>query len=104
MIDPVCAYTVPDALADGRVLDELNFYWFENPISDHDLDGLAFLASKLSTPLSVGEQNFAGFVALRGYLSRPCGSYVRTLAEYAGGITQMLKSAHACEAFGLQRF
>jgi L-alanine-DL-glutamate epimerase-like enolase superfamily enzyme len=101
MIDPVCAYTVPDALAVGRVLDELNFYWFENPISDQDLDGLAFLASKLTTPLSVGEQNFAGFAALRGYLSRPSGFYVRTLAEYAGGITQMMKSAHACEAFGL---
>jgi L-alanine-DL-glutamate epimerase-like enolase superfamily enzyme len=101
MIDPVCAYTVPDALAVGRVLDELNFYWYENPISDQDLDGLAFLASKLSTPLSVGEQNFAGFAALRGYLSRPSGFYVRTLAEYAGGITQMMKSAHACEAFGL---
>ena len=34
MIDPVCAYTVPEALAVGRVLDDLNFFWFENPISD----------------------------------------------------------------------
>lgn len=101
MIDPVCAYAVPDALAVGRVLDDLNFYWYENPISDQDLDGLAFLASKLTTSLSVGEQNFAGFASLHGYLSRPSGFYVRTLAEYAGGVTQMMKSAHACEAFGL---
>jgi L-alanine-DL-glutamate epimerase-like enolase superfamily enzyme len=26
---------------------------------------------------------------------------VRSLAEYSGGITRMMKSAHACEAFGL---
>lgn len=26
MIDPVCAYTVPEALAVGKVLDDLNFY------------------------------------------------------------------------------
>ena len=26
MIDPVCAYTVPDALAVGKVLEDLNFY------------------------------------------------------------------------------
>ena len=52
MIDPVCAYTVPDALGVGRVLDDLNLYWYENPISDQDLGGLAFLASKLTTPLS----------------------------------------------------
>jgi L-alanine-DL-glutamate epimerase-like enolase superfamily enzyme len=99
MIDPVCAYTVPEALAVGKVLEELKFYWFENPISDHDLDGLSFLASKLSVPLAVGEQNFAGFAALRDYLSKTSGFYVRTLAEYAGGVTQMMKSAHACEAF-----
>src|ERR1700743_1651209 len=96
MIDPVCAYTVPDALAVGRVLDDLNYYWFENPISDQDLDGLALLASKLTTPLSFGEQNFAGFAALRGYLSRPSGFYVRTLAEYAGGTTPMVKCDHVC--------
>ncbi|MGB8390547.1 mandelate racemase/muconate lactonizing enzyme family protein, partial [Mycobacterium sp.] len=101
MIDPVCAYTVPEALAVGRVLEDLNFYWFENPISDFDLNGLSFLASKLNVPLSVGEQNFAGFSAIRDYLGSGIGFYVRSLAEYAGGITQMMKSAHACEAFGL---
>jgi L-alanine-DL-glutamate epimerase-like enolase superfamily enzyme len=99
MIDPVCAYTLPEALRVGRVLEELNFYWFENPISDQDLDGLAFLASKLGVPLAVGEQNFAGFEALHQYLNSTSGFYVRTLAEYAGGVTQMMKSAHACEAF-----
>jgi L-alanine-DL-glutamate epimerase-like enolase superfamily enzyme len=101
MIDPVCAYTVPDALAVGKVLEDLNFYWFENPISDLDLKGLAFLASKLSVPLAVGEQNFAGFPALREYLATGVGFYVRTLAEYSGGVTQLVKAAHACEAFGL---
>jgi L-alanine-DL-glutamate epimerase-like enolase superfamily enzyme len=99
MIDPVCAYTLPEALRVGKVLEELNFYWFENPISDQDLDGLSYLASKLGVPLAVGEQNFAGFEALHQYLSSTSGFYVRTLAEYAGGVTQMMKSAHACEAF-----
>ncbi|MEZ0050370.1 L-alanine-DL-glutamate epimerase-like enolase superfamily enzyme [Mycobacterium sp. MAA66] len=101
MIDPVCAYTVPEALAVGEVLQELDFYWFENPISDLDLQGLAFLAGKLDVPLAVGEQNFAGFPAMREYLKSGVGFYVRSLAEYAGGVTQMRKSAHACEAFGL---
>jgi L-alanine-DL-glutamate epimerase-like enolase superfamily enzyme len=80
------------------VLEELNFYWFENPISDLDLEGLSYLRSKLSVPLAVGEQNFAGFAAIHDYLHREF-FFVRTLAEYAGGITQLMKSAHACEAF-----
>src|ERR1700754_2421773 len=69
MIDPVCAYTVPEALAVDKVLDDLNFFWFENPISDLDTRGLSFLASKLAVPLAVGEQNFAGFPAIREYLA-----------------------------------
>ena len=36
---------------------------------------------------------------MRQYLKSRGGFYVRTLAEYAGGITQIMKSAHACEAF-----
>ena len=101
MIDPVCAYTVPEALAVGQVLDDLNFFWFENPISDLDMKGLSFLANKLGVPLAVGEQNFAGFPAIHEYLASGAGFYVRTLAEYSGGVTQLMKSAHACEAFGL---
>jgi L-alanine-DL-glutamate epimerase-like enolase superfamily enzyme len=89
---------VPEALAVGKVLEKLNFYWFENPISDLDLEGLSYLRSKLSVPLAVGEQNFAGFAALHDYLHRGF-FFVRTLAEYAGGITQLMRSAHACEAF-----
>jgi L-alanine-DL-glutamate epimerase-like enolase superfamily enzyme len=100
MIDPVCAYTVPEALAVGKALDELDFYWYENPISDLDLEGLSYLRSKLSVPLAIGEQNFAGFAAIHEYLHRGSGFFfIRTLAEYGEGVTQLLKSAHACEAF-----
>jgi L-alanine-DL-glutamate epimerase-like enolase superfamily enzyme len=72
----------------GRVLDDLDFFWFENPISDLDMKGLSSLASKLGVPLAVGEQNFAGFPAIHEYLASGTGFYVRTLAEYSGGITQ----------------
>ena len=68
----------------GRVLDDLDFFWFENPISDLDMNGLSFLASKLGVPLAVGEQNFAGFPAIHEYLASGTGFYVRTLAEYVG--------------------
>ncbi|MFI9273515.1 mandelate racemase/muconate lactonizing enzyme family protein [Kitasatospora sp. NPDC052896] len=101
MIDPVCAYNLPDALEVGYALDELGYFWYENPISDYDLDGLAHLSSKLRTPLAVGEQNYVGFPALRDYLKSGIGFYVRSLGEYAGGLSHVLKSAHAAEAFGV---
>ena len=36
-------YNRQDALRVGRVLDELNFWWFEDPLSKTDLEGLAAL-------------------------------------------------------------
>ena len=101
MIDPVCSYNVPDALEVGYAVDEANFFWYENPISDYDLSGLAYLAGKLKTPLAVGEQNYVGFPALHDYLKSGVGFYVRSLGEYAGGLSHVLKSAHAAEAFGM---
>ncbi|MFJ3305065.1 enolase C-terminal domain-like protein [Streptomyces sp. NPDC086549] len=99
MIDPVCAYNLPDALQVGYALDELGYFWYENPISDYDLSGLAYLSSKLRTPLAVGEQNYVGFPALRDYLKSGIGFYVRNLGEYAGGLSHVLKSASRRSSF-----
>ena len=40
-------YTREEAMRVGRVLDELNFYWFEDPLDKRDLDGLAELTRTL---------------------------------------------------------
>ena len=39
----------------GRLLDELDYAWFEDPIRTTDMDGLIQLASELDLPLHVGE-------------------------------------------------
>lgn len=59
-------------------------------------------AAEVAKTILIGRDTYdvAGFGALHQYLSSTSGFYVRTLAEYAGGVTQLLKSAHACEAFG----
>jgi L-alanine-DL-glutamate epimerase-like enolase superfamily enzyme len=47
MIDPLVHpgnYTRQEVLMVDRVLDELNFLWFEGPLPETDLDGLAELA------------------------------------------------------------
>ncbi len=53
--DPVQMYNRYEAMKVGRLLDELNYAWFEDPIRTTDMDGLIELASALSLPLHVGE-------------------------------------------------
>ncbi len=58
MADANHAYTTSDAFYVGRALDELDAYWFEEPIAPEDLDGYAELRAGLSTNIAGGEAEF----------------------------------------------
>lgn len=55
MQDSVAGYGFADALTLGRVLDELNFFWYEEPVSDYDVAALVALSRELKTPILAGE-------------------------------------------------
>lgn len=55
MQDSVAGYGFADALALGRVLDELSFFWYEEPVSDYDVTSLVELSKQLKTPILAGE-------------------------------------------------
>lgn len=66
MVDAWGAYSPADALKVGRVLEENDYAWFEEPMApEPDHGGYAELARDLSIPLAGGEM-----VADRGYLRR----------------------------------
>ncbi len=54
-VDANCAYTVGDAIALGRRLEEFNLLWWEEPIMASDLSGYARLHDQLRIPLAGGE-------------------------------------------------
>ncbi|KAA9151861.1 hypothetical protein FPZ12_038125 [Amycolatopsis acidicola] len=100
MLDPVNAYDRAGAMRVGRVLDELDFYWYEAPIPDSDLDGLADLSRALDLPVSAAESIAGGLRYLPPYLVRNAGDTFRGIGDFIGGISAMKKSAALCEAFG----
>jgi len=55
MRDAVAGYSVTQAERVGRVCAEENFEWFEEPISDRELDNLAHLAREVGVPILAGE-------------------------------------------------
>jgi len=69
MIDPLGLYDRRGALKVGKVLDELNFYWYEEPLPESDVEGYIELCRRLDVPivgvdslrLSLG--NYADYIA-----------------------------------------
>ena len=101
LMDPVGVYTRQEALAVGRLLDELHYLSFEDPIPTKDMDGLVELCQALDVPVVIGEfltsPYFYGDYILRGALDE-----VRFVVDNIGGISGGMKVAQLAETFSMQ--
>lgn len=101
LMDPVGVYTRQEALAVGRLLDELKFAAFEDPIPTKDIEGLAELCRALDVPIHAGEFLFSIYDYAE-YVRRGAVDVVRFIVDNVGGITGGMKVAAMAECFGLE--
>ena len=101
MVDMNCGYDRADALRVGRMLEEHDVYWYEEPLSPYDVEGLAELRRTLDVPIATGENEYTkwGFGDL---LDASAVDYVMADAMRCGGITEANKIAALCEATGVR--
>jgi L-alanine-DL-glutamate epimerase-like enolase superfamily enzyme len=99
--DPVQQYNRYEALKVGRLLDELDYLWFEDPIRTTDLEGLVELANALDVPLHVGEF-LASISDFAEYIRRGAIDVVRLIADNVGGISGSMRVGLLADAFGLE--
>jgi L-alanine-DL-glutamate epimerase-like enolase superfamily enzyme len=99
--DPVQAYNRYEALKVGRLLDELDYLWFEDPIRTTDIDGLVELGNALDLPLHVGEF-LASISDFAEYIRRGALDVARLIADNVGGITGSMRVGLLADAFGLE--
>jgi len=101
MHDPVQRYNRFEALAVGRLLDELNYAWFEDPIRTTDEEGLIELAKKLDLPLHVGEFIYS-IADFADYIKHDALGVVRLIADNVGGISGSMRVGLLADAHGLE--
>nr|WP_240162892.1 mandelate racemase/muconate lactonizing enzyme family protein [Paraburkholderia sp. Cy-641] len=84
----------------GRVLEELNYQWFEEPLQHYHVRELGALAQKLDITVSAGEQTYttAGIADLINAGVR----MVQPDIVKMGGITGLMRCAALCEAHGVE--
>ncbi len=99
--DPVQQYNRYEAMKVGRLLDELDYAWFEDPIRTTDMDGLIELARELSLPLHVGEFLYS-ISDFAEYISKGALDVARLIADNVGGISGSMRVGLLADAFGLE--
>jgi L-alanine-DL-glutamate epimerase-like enolase superfamily enzyme len=102
MLDSTFLYEFPEALRVGRAIEELDYYWYEDPLGDHDIYNYVKLKQKLDIPIMATERPIAGFDSYAIWLTERATDYLRGDVAIKGGITPMIKTAHLAEAFGMK--
>jgi len=103
MIDPACEYdTWADALKVGKACDAASFMWLEDPYKDGGVSAFAHrkLRQLIKTPIILGE-HVRGFELHVDQVVAEGTDFLRADVDYDGGITGVMKLAHAAEGFGL---
>jgi len=99
--DPVQRYNLYEALKVGRVLDELDYAWFEDPIPSSDIEGLVELNRVLDLLLHVGEFLYS-ISDFAEYIRRGALDVVRLIADNVGGISGSMRVGMLADAFNLE--
>jgi len=101
MLDPFHYYNRTDSLYLGRELEKLDFEWMEEPMGEHSTSSYVWLTDQLSLPV-VGPETAEGKMYTRAeWIVRNASDISRGGVGDLGGITPLIKTAHLCEAFGV---
>jgi L-alanine-DL-glutamate epimerase-like enolase superfamily enzyme len=102
MLDSTWSYGYTDALRVGRAIEEMGYYWYEDPMSDEDIYNYVKLREKLDIPIMATEFPAGGLETYPIWLTERATDYLRGDIPNKGGLTTMLKTAHLAEAFNIK--
>ena len=100
MVDSNQQLTVASAIRLGRMLEEFNLAWFEEPIPYHDHEGEAAISAALDMPVASGETEYTRRGMLEMLRKRSADILMPDL-QRMGGPTEFLCAAHVAEAFNV---
>jgi len=102
MLDACWAYGYEDAVRVGRAIEELGYYWYEDPLPEDDIYNCAKLRQKLDIPILATEYTPGGLYGLTEFILQGATDMLRGDVKLKGGITGLVKICHLAEAFRMK--
>lgn len=81
----------------GRMLEEFDLTWFEEPLPAWDLDGLARVSAALDTPIASGETEYTRY-GFRRMLELRSADILMPDLQRAGGVSEFMRVGHMAES------
>jgi L-alanine-DL-glutamate epimerase-like enolase superfamily enzyme len=100
-LDASALWNYTDSLWFGRVLEELGYSWYEEPMREFNLGSYAKLCDDLDIPILAAECSDGAHWNAGEFIRRGACDIMRTETLYKGGFTGGLKVAHLAESYGM---
>ena len=102
MLDSMWAYQYEDALRVGRGIEELNYYWYEDPLVEEDIYNYVKLHSKLDIPIMSTEFAPGRYYGMASWITQYATDILRGDVAVTGGITPLIRLCHLAEGFQMK--
>jgi len=102
MLDAMWAYSYEDAVRVGRAIEALNYFWYEDPLSEEDIYNYVKLRQKLDIPLLCTEYAPGGLYGMAQWVQQQATDLLRGDVAVVGGITPLVRIAHLADAFHMK--
>ena len=101
MIDGNGTYDVEEAIRIGRILEEYNYYWYEEPVPWTWYEEQAQVARALNITMAGGEEEFSERI-FRWLIGNRAFEVIMPDLFYNGGMIRSMKVARMAEAAGIR--
>ena len=102
MLDSMWSYGYEEALRVGLAIQDMGYYWYEDPLAEDDLYGYTKLRPQLRIPILATEYAPSGLYGYTEWIRQQATDMLRGDVALKGGITPMIKIAHLAEAFHMK--
>lgn len=100
MVDANCAYRTYEAIQFAHRVEELEPFWFEEPIALDDYEGLSKIAAMTTIPLAVGENEYTRY-GFRDLIAQRAVPILNPDANILGGVTEFMKVVALAQVYDL---
>lgn len=101
LIDPTPPWDLDYAVDFGKACDDLGMAWIEEPLDQHDWDGMAALRKAVKTPIAGGELH-GDWHEVRPLFEHECLDKYQPDATFCGGLTVSARIMEECRKRKLQ--
>ena len=102
MLDSMWMYQYEDAMRVGRAIEDLNFYWYEDPLVEEDIYNYVKLHQKLDIPIMSTEYAPGRYYGMTQWITQYATDILRGDVAVTGGITPMIRLCHLAEGFNMK--